>query len=225
MKTDSQHSISRVKRSRQSAQASNDRLSRWYDAIARSEDRFVQAGLRQLDVKEGEKVLEIGFGTGRAVLALASAVGGSGNVHGIDLSPGMLRVTQTKVEQARLSARVELRCADAAALPFMAGLFDAVFMSFSLELFDTPEIPMVLDECRRVLRPGGRMCVVAMSKPPKPGLAVRIYEWLHGRFPQYLDCRPIFVKQALEQAGLQVLEAIADSMYGLPVEVVLGAKS
>lgn len=90
-------------------------------------------------------------------------------------------------------------------------------------LFDTPEIPMVLNECRRVLRNGGRISVISMSKG-QASLAVRFYEGAHREFPKYIDCHPICVRKELEGAGLQVLEVREMSMLGLQGENVLAKK-
>jgi demethylmenaquinone methyltransferase/2-methoxy-6-polyprenyl-1,4-benzoquinol methylase len=122
-------------------------------------------------------------------------------------------------------APVELhRCDAASDLPFEAESFDAVLMTFTLELFDTPEIPLVLERCKDLLRPGaGRIAVVSLAKDPE-STAGRLYEWLHDRLPAVADCRPIYPQSHLAEAGFEVVEAARASVWGLPVEAVLARK-
>ncbi len=214
--------MSGVPRSKAAAQASYDRLSRIYDGLAGSSERhFKELGLQKLGATAGENILEIGFGTGECLLALARAVGAGGQVCGLDLSKGMRQVAQAKIARAGCANRVRLHCGDAAALPYARQAFEAVFISFTLELFDTPEIPTVLQECRRVLRPDGRLGVVAMAKRGRANWAVDVYEWAHRAFPVSVDCRPIFVRQVLEQAAFSIQDLTETAMFGLPVDVVL----
>lgn len=212
--------ISRVTRPKTAAKTSYDKMSRWYDMIAGSEKKYRDIGLQMLNAQPGERLLEIGFGTGHALVALAQAAGAEGHVYGIDISQGMLNVARERVVAQGVEERVTLACGDAARLPYETGFFDAIFMSFTLELFDTPEIPLVLQQCKRVLRSHGRLCVVALSKS-KAGLAVRLYEWAHLLLPNYVDCRPIFVQAALQDAGFHTTDLAQRSMWGLPVEIVL----
>ena len=218
-------SISRVTRSKAQARASYNRLSRWYDAFSGgTEGKYRDIGLRKLDPQPGESILEIGFGTGHGILALARAVGEAGKVCGIDLSEGMLAITRKRVTAASLGSRVDLRLGDGAQMPFSGGSFDAIFMSFTLELFDTPEIPLVLDQCRESLRLGGRIVIVTMAMADHPGLPERIYVWFHARLPGVVDCRPILARAALQAAGFIVVETTSLSMWGLPVEIILAQK-
>lgn len=217
--------ILRVTRPREQARAAYNKLSRWYDVITGIfEKKPRELALQKLNVAEGDKVLEIGFGTGHCMLALAQSVGNSGRVYGIDISEGMLNVTKQRVSEAGLSERVELRRGDGTQLPFESDAFNAIFMSFTLELFDTPEIPVVLAECKRVLRKGGRICVAALSKE-KAGLMTKIYEWLHKKIPQYADCRPIFVRISLEEAGFQIVDVTAMPTWGFLGEIVVVKKT
>lgn len=216
--------VSRVARSRQQARATYNRLSRWYDLLAGFESKHRNTGIEKLAPRPGDIVLEIGFGTGRSIVQLARSVGASGKVYGIDISEGMRDLAQSRVEAAGVADRVVLQCGDAIHLPFDTDSLDKIYISFTLELFDTPEIPLVLSECRRTLRRGGRICVVAMSRKGKPNAMTRLYEWLHDKLPQYVDCRPIYVQESLEDAGFHTLDVTDRSLAGLRVEIVLAEK-
>ena len=201
-------------------------MSRWYDLIAGStEKKYRDWGLEKLSARPGEMILEIGFGTGHCLAALAKAVGPDGRVIGLDISDGMLSMASELLQKEGLDERVDLHLGDAASLDFIkSNSLDGVFMSFTLELFDYPEIPRVLQECHRVLKPEGRLAVVSMTKTDPPGMAVRMYEWFHEHMPDYADCRPIFARRALEENGFEIQDVNLSSMWGLPVEIVLGKK-
>ena len=217
--------ISRVTRSKEEAIASYNRMSRWYDVLTgESEKKFKDIGLQFLNAQTGETILEIGFGTGKTLLPLARSVGETGKVYGLDISEGMIEVAGNRLRKAGLSARVELKCGDATTLAFPDQSFEAVFLCFTLELFDTPEIPIVLKECQRVLCLGGRLCVVAMSKKDKPNLMTRLYDWSHDKLPNIVDCRPIYAQESMEAVGFKTAEALVMLMWGLPVEMVLAKK-
>ena len=218
--------ISRVTRSKEAARASYNRLSRWYDLIAGStEKKYRDWGLEKLAARPGERILEIGFGTGHCLVSLSKAVGKAGHVIGLDISDGMLAIAQERLQQEGLQERADLHLGDATKLDFIeSGSLDGIFMSFTLELFDNPEIPRVLQECQRVLKAGGRIAIVSMTKTNPPGIAVRLYEWFHEHMPDYADCRPIFAREALEQSGFVIQDVNTSSMWGLPVQIVLGKK-
>lgn len=216
--------VLRVFQTKDQTRAFYNRISRVYDLLAdRSEAPMRRAGLELLRARTGEKVLEIGFGTGHSLVRLAKAVGPKGRVFGLDLSDKMLKLAKANLSEAGMAERVRLRCGDAVQMPYADASLDAVIMSFTLELFDTPEIPQVLGECERVLRSGGRIVVVGMSKQGEHEPLIDVFEWAHKHFPNFVDCRPIYVRAALEQAGFKIGKALLKHMW-IPVEVILGVK-
>jgi len=213
-----------LSRSRQETRASYDRISRWYDLVQGYWERVPRrAGLGLLDVQAGEHVLEIGPGTGSVLVELVRSAGPAGQVWGLDLSPGMLRRTRVRFTR-RTQASPGLVCGDAVCLPYPPASLEAVFISFTLELFTPQEIPVVLGERRRVLYPTGRLVVVAMASgidpASRPSLTSQIYAWAQRRFPTLVDCRPVDLCSLVEAAGFQVEQVRRMDLWGLPVQAV-----
>ncbi len=216
--------VQRVLQSKEETRSYYNKIAKVYDLLSeRSEGPMRQIGLAKLAPQQGEKILEIGCGTGHMLVELARAVGPSGKVSGIDISDQMVQLSQQVLHEAGLSDRTEVVCGDAEHLPCEAASLDAVTMSFTLESFDTPAIPVVLAECFRVLRPGGRIVIVGISKLGKHGLVYRAYEWTHRHFPNLMDCRPIYVGRALEAVGFEIRDSSIEDMW-VPVEIVLAQR-
>jgi demethylmenaquinone methyltransferase/2-methoxy-6-polyprenyl-1,4-benzoquinol methylase len=197
-----------------------DRISPVYDFIAdSSEHEARELGLRLLAPSPGDRVLEIGCGTGHGLVGLMNAVGRQGSVYGVDISSGMLALARSQIMAS--GSRAHLAMSDARSLCFASNSFDAVFMSFTLELFDSA-IPQVLNEVRRVLKQAGRIAVVALAEPQTPTTASHIYEWMHHHFPHLVDCRPIDVVGFLSTAGFDTLDVASTRIWTLPVTIVSG---
>jgi ubiquinone/menaquinone biosynthesis C-methylase UbiE len=159
--------------------AEYDRLAgeydrRWGDYVAAS----VRATLRRLEARPGERVLDVGCGTGTLLAAVARAVPGATGV-GLDLSTRMLAVARRK-----LSPAVVLVAGAAERLPFADASFTAVVSTSALHYFREPVT--ALREMNRVLAPGGRavatdwcddylscrLCVLALRALHRPGSRV-----------------------------------------------------
>lgn len=203
-----------------STQTNYDRMSRWYDWMAASERPLTDAGLQLLCAQPGERVLEIGCGTGRALLQLARAVQPHGNVTGLDLSGGMLAVARQRLHPTPADQTVRLLQGDTRCPPLADNTFNAAFMSFSLELFTTSEIALVLSQVARVLQENGRLCVVTLAENGG-GLVTNLYQRAHRRWPAVIDCRPINAQAHLKQAGFKLTDVRRFSLWGLPVAALL----
>jgi ubiquinone/menaquinone biosynthesis C-methylase UbiE len=123
------------------------RMRRIYSRIA----DLVQA-------KPGDALLDVGCGPGNLALLLAQRVGSDGKVAGIDASPEMIARARQKAE--RRHAPVDFRLEPVEALSFADGSFDGVVSSFVYHHLPDDLKPRALASIARVLKPGGRVCIV-----------------------------------------------------------------
>ncbi len=200
------------------------KLSKVYATLeGRFEKKLRERGLELLDVQEGEAVLEIGFGTGYCLVEIARCVGATGKAYGIDVTPEMVELAKKRLEKEGLAERVELCEGDAREMRYENRRFDVVYMAAALELFDTPDIPKVLAEIKRVIRPTGRLGVISMPKEGhENSIILRFYEWIHKAFPRYASCRPIYVEDSVREAGFEITKAEEMKILGLfPMKIVM----
>src|SRR5262245_20768096 len=116
-----------------------------------------QAYLDLLGVSAGERVLDVGCGSGVVTRDIARRVGPGGRVVGLDPSPALLTIARQLADEAGLGDRVELHEGSVLKLPFPDGSFDGV--TCVTVLSHVPGGEGAVPELARVLRPGGRVGV------------------------------------------------------------------
>jgi demethylmenaquinone methyltransferase/2-methoxy-6-polyprenyl-1,4-benzoquinol methylase len=108
-------------------------------------------------IEPGDRVLDLGCGTGALALRLARRGAG---VVGVDPSPAMLDEAAGRLRAEGLQEQVELRSLGVAELDaFGAGSFDAVASTLVFSELSPDEVEYALDECWRILRPGGQLLI------------------------------------------------------------------
>lgn len=115
-------------------------------------------------LRQGQRVLDLGSGTGYPALLAAQVVGPQGAVIGMDLAEQMLEAAERKARRLAL-ANVTFRTGDVTNLPFDAASFDAVTSRFCLMFL--PEIQLAVAEILRVLKPGAWIAAAVWSAPEK----------------------------------------------------------
>jgi len=157
-------------------------------------------------VRQGNKILDCGSGTGTTGILAAKKTGARGRVTMFDLSDAMLSVARGKVFQEGLQGRVTFQTGDMVHLPFDDNMFDVVLSTYSLcPLYDPQQGAL---EIYRVTKPGGKIAVAHSTEPRNPivkWLAERVENWA-WRLPWLsMGCRSVDVLPALESAGGQVI--------------------
>jgi demethylmenaquinone methyltransferase/2-methoxy-6-polyprenyl-1,4-benzoquinol methylase/phosphoethanolamine N-methyltransferase len=140
--------------------------ARFYDVVAWAMSFGQEPAIRRqtiavANLAPGEKVLDVGCGTGTLAIAAARRVGPEGEVHGTDASPEMIAVASSKAASKHVPDR--FRVAAIENLPFADDSFDVVLSSFMLHHLPDDVKAQGFAEIKRVLKPGGRFLAVDLS--------------------------------------------------------------
>jgi demethylmenaquinone methyltransferase / 2-methoxy-6-polyprenyl-1,4-benzoquinol methylase len=162
-----------------------DRVAGHYDTLnsvmsAGLHHRWRERAADRAELASGDSVLDVCCGTGDLALELSKRVAPAGHVVGCDFSEPMLDLAREKTA-ARAIEGVRFEWADALALPYDAGRFDAVTVGFGVRNFAERE--RGLREMTRVLRPGGRLVILEITQPTRPPLSTFFSLWFDRIVP------------------------------------------
>jgi demethylmenaquinone methyltransferase/2-methoxy-6-polyprenyl-1,4-benzoquinol methylase/phosphoethanolamine N-methyltransferase len=176
----------------------------WYDVLMSvvtfgHESRLREVTLDLVSLRPGEKVLDVGCGTGSLAIAARKRVGASGTVAGIDPSPEM--VARARQKSVRIGVDVRFETAVIESLPFGSGEFDVALSSLMIHHLPKRIRPAAFAEVHRVLKPSGRFLAVDF-KPPAGAVARFITHVSSGHGMARNDIRNNI--PMLEAAGFRV---------------------
>jgi demethylmenaquinone methyltransferase/2-methoxy-6-polyprenyl-1,4-benzoquinol methylase len=175
---------------------------------------LLRSVIQALEFPEGSRGLDAGCGIGLQALLLAEAVGPTGHVTGLDLSPALLRYAEEVVKKSGLSNRITFQEGDVGEIPFDNNTFDWVWSADCVG-YPVGDLLPLLRELARVVKPGGTIAILAWTSqcvlPGYPLLEARLNATCSGFAPYVRGKRPEshFVRALrwFGEAGLEEVEA------------------
>lgn len=163
--------------------------------------------IERMACRPGERILEVGIGTGLSLPLYPAGV----RVTGIDLSPEMLRRAIARKERLGLEQAVGLHCMDAECMDFPDDSFDKVVAMYVVSV--APHPARLVDEMRRVCRPGGDIYIV--NHFMQGGSVMNGLKRFMGRFSGQVGFRPNFsLDDFIGETRLDVAERIPVNLFG-----------
>jgi ubiquinone/menaquinone biosynthesis C-methylase UbiE len=149
-----------------------------------------------MDICQGEKVLEVGCGTGALSILSKIAVGESGEVEGIDIAPKMISKAQQKAEKANL--KINFKIASVNQLPYPDDYFDLVISSMMFHHLPVEVKKEGLDEICRILKEEGRFFLCDFCSPHilTIPLMYLMFIWISSTRYQLLGKLPDLIRES-----------------------------
>jgi ubiquinone/menaquinone biosynthesis C-methylase UbiE len=185
------------------------------------ESKARQRAIEMAAIKNGEKIIEVAFGTGLNFVEILKR-NPQGWVNGIDVSMKMLERARKRISKTG-QKNYTLYLGDCRHLPFEDGTFDILMTQYLLDILPVEDFTPILLQFRRVLKDGGRVVLVNMTKGER--WLNKIYEEIYKLKPPLLaGCRGVMAQPFLEEIGFKEFQREFVSQLGFPSEVVLGVK-
>lgn len=182
------------------------RLAWMYDLFTDHEPPHHREAIEMAQIEPQETILEVACGTGRATLEIARRIAAGNKLFAVDLTEAMIQKAKKKLERKGLLDKVEFKPADAKALPFPDASFDVLYNAYMFDLMDLSDIPEIISEFKRVLKSGGRLILVNMSKNTD---TKTLYEVLYEKGLLSFatgSCRPVLLEGYLKESGFQKVQ-------------------
>lgn len=136
--------------------------------------RYRRDALMRAGLKPGMKVLDVGVGTGLVAAQACLLTGDAALVTGVDPSPGMMAASKLPKTMALVEGRAE-------SLPFPDNHFDFLCMGYALRHIS--DLSVAFAEFQRVLKPGGRLCVLEITQAKGPFGRWLLKTYMRGVIP------------------------------------------
>jgi ubiquinone/menaquinone biosynthesis C-methylase UbiE len=186
-----------------------------------AETKARQRAIEIASIRNGEKVLEVAFGTGLNLVEILKR-NPQGWVDGIDVSTKMMEKTMKRISKIG-QKNYSLHLGDCRRLPFADGTFDLLMNQYLLDILPVEDFLPLLKEFKRVVKHGGRIVLVHMTKGEKR--INQIYERIYKMRPPLLaGCRGVLAQPFLEETGFKDFKREFVSQFGFPSEVIKGIK-
>jgi ubiquinone/menaquinone biosynthesis C-methylase UbiE len=185
------------------------------------ESKARRRALSMAAIQNGEKVLEVALGTGLNFVEILKR-NSKGWVDGVDVSLKMVEKARKRISKTGQKNYTLYLC-DCRHLPFEDERFDVIMNQYLLDILPVKDFIPILLEFKRVLKDGGRLILVNMTKGER--WLNQIYEEIYRLKPPLLaGCRGVMSQPFLEKIGFSQFQRMFVSQLGFPSEIVRGIK-
>lgn len=193
-----------------------DRIGGRYDWFSATEARAKEYAMHQLALEPGLHILNLGVGTGNEHVGICHQIGASGFSCGVDISPVMLHISRDRTGSPHIQA-------DVTHLPLREASFDRVYGAYIFDLLPEENIRVVLASIYRLLRPGGRLVIAALTEGTGILSKALIGAWkaAYSLSPIFLGgCRPLQLQNQVVAAGFNSVSRQVVVQLGMPSEII-----